>query len=103
MDNIVRILTTGKPLELIDQGIVDAIQSGSRVLVKAGSLTANFPEPNSEEFNSLEIDRSRKQDSESSAIASWAETLSQEHGLVWQRVGPDVLFTRTLPETLNRK
>lgn len=93
MDHIVRILTTGKPLGLINQGIIDAIQSGSRVLVKAGSLTANFPE----------LNRLQKLDSENSAIASWAEKLAQEHGLVWQRVGSDVLFTRTTSEILNRK
>lgn len=103
MDRIIRILTTGKPPEVIDQGILDAIQSGSRVLVKAGRLTANFPELNSSELNSSELNRTQKLDSENSAIASWAEKLSQQHGLVWQRVGPDVLFTKTTPETLNRK
>jgi hypothetical protein len=98
MDHIVRVLTTGKPLEGINQGIVDAIQRGSRVLVKAGSLSANFPE-----LTPSEIDRPQKLDSENSAIASWAEKFSQQHGLVWQRVGPDVLFTRTIPEILKKK
>lgn len=98
MDHIVRILTIGKPLEVINQGIVDAIQSGCRVLVKAGSLTANFPE-----INSSKISRPQKLNSENTAIASWAKKLSEQHGLVWQRVGPDVLFTRTISEILNRK
>ncbi len=103
MDRIVRILTTGKPLDLIDQGVVDAIYGGSRVLVKAGSLTANFLELNPIEVNPLEINQSQRLDSENSAIAGWAEKLSQEHGLVWQRVGPDVLFTKTPAETLRRR
>ena len=102
MDHIVRILTTGKPLEVIDQGIVDAIHTGSRVLVKAGSPTANSPEINSSEIDSSEINQTQKLDSENSAIASWAENLPQQHGPVWQRVGPDVLFTRTLPEILRK-
>ena len=97
MDRIIRILTTGKPLELIDQGIVDAIHSGSRVLVKVGSLKSNFPE-----LNPLENNQPQVLDSENSAIAGWAERLSQEHGLVWQRVGPDVLFTKTIPAILKR-
>lgn len=93
MDRIIRILTTGKPPEVIEQGIVDAIQSGCRVLVKAGSISVSFSE----------TPMTGKPDSQSQAIANWAENLSQEHGLVWQRVGHDVLFTRTIPEILNRK
>lgn len=93
MDRIIRILTTGKPPEAIDQSIVDAIHSGNRVLIKAGRLTANFPE----------LNQPQKLDSESSAIASWAEKLSQQHGLAWQRVGPDVLFEKTTAGLLNRK
>ncbi|MGI4788764.1 MAG: hypothetical protein ACRYFS_07925 [Janthinobacterium lividum] len=84
MERIIRILTTGKALSVIDQAIIDAIQGGSRVLVKAGSLLVNFPE------NNL-VD---KLESENRAVAGWAEGLSQEHGLVWQRVGLDVLFVR---------
>ncbi len=98
MDRIIRILTNGKAPEVIDQGIADAIQSGCRVLVKAGRLTASFPE-----LNSLETNRPQKQDSENSAIASWAEKLSQQHGLIWQSVGPDVLFEKTTREILHRK
>ncbi len=103
MDRIIRILTNGKAPEVIDQGILDAIQSGCRVLVKAGRLTSSFPERSSSELNSSETNRPQKLDSENSAIASWAEKLSQQHGLVWQRVGPDVLFERTTAEPLNRK
>jgi hypothetical protein len=103
MDRIIRILTAGKPLEVIDQAIADATCSGCRVLVKAGRLTASFPELNSSNFpelNSSELSRPQKLDSEDSAIASWAEQLSQLHGLVWQRVGSDVLFTKAPAETL---
>ena len=86
MDRIIRVLTASKPLEAIDQEIADAIQSGSRVLVKTGSLVANFPENGP----------LPKSDSENSVIAKWAEGLSHEHGLVWQRVGPDVLFAKAV-------
>jgi hypothetical protein len=81
MSPIVRILTTDKSREAIDQGIVDAIQRGSRVLVKV-----DVPSPHN--FSTV---ISGKHDE---AIANWAEGFSQEHGLVWQRVGPDVLFTK---------
>ena len=90
MDRIIRILTAAKPLETINQEIAQAIQSGSRVLVKAGSLTTNFPESGS----LPKLDTDEKIDSESSAIAKWAKELSHAHGLVWLRVGPDVLFTK---------
>ncbi len=93
MDRIIRILTTGKPLETIDQEIARAIQSGSRVLVKAGSLTANFPKNSSPAHL----------DSENSVVAKWAEGLSHEHGLVWLRVGPDVLFTGASAESIQRR
>lgn len=86
MDPIIRIITAGKPLADIDQGIVDAIQRGRRVLVKAGSISNNI------DFDNIP----QKLDGASGAIASWAEGLSQEHGLLWQRVGPDVLFTRPM-------
>lgn len=99
MDRIIRILTAGKPLEAIDQEIAQAIQSGSRVLVKAGSLTANFP--NDDPVTKLDSDR--KVDSENSVIAKWAEGLSHAHGLVWLRVGPDVLFTKAPAESIRRR
>ena len=83
MDRIIRIFSAGKPLEAIDQAVVDAIQGGSRVLIKAGSIPSKIPDGSGEKFEGA-----------SGAIASWAEGLSQEHGLIWQRVGPDVLFTR---------
>lgn len=84
MSPTVRILTTDKSREAIDQGIVDAIQRGSRVLVKVDVPST----PVSDQSNS---DNSKKHDD---AIAHWAEELSQAHRLVWQRVGPDVLFTK---------
>ena len=93
MDRIIRILTAGKPLETIDQEIARATQSGSRVLVKAGSLAANFPQN----------EPLPKSDSENSVIAKWAEGLSHEHGLVWLRVGPDMLFTKAPAESIRRK
>jgi len=88
MDHIIRIFSAGKALEVIDQGIVETIQSGSRVLIKASSIpdkTTNHADNN--------VDQ--KFDSMNGAIASWAESLSQTNGLVWQRVGPDVLFARS--------
>ena len=99
MDRIIRILTAGKLLGAIDQEIVHAIQSGSRVLVKAGSLVANFPagEP------STRLDSERKLDSENSVVAKWAEVLAHEHGLVWLRVGSDVLFTKAPAENIRRR
>ena len=93
MDRIIRILTAGKPLEIIDQEVVRAIQSGSRVLVKADSLVANFPQNGP----------LPKSDSENSVIAKWAEGLSHEHGLVWQRVGPDVLFAKAVVQKLGSR
>ena len=108
MDRIIRILTAGKPLDLIDQEIAQAIQSGNRVLVKAGNLTANFPEANSLEANSLEpdplgISQPQRLDSENSVVAKWAEDLSHAHGLVWLRVGLDMLFTKAPAESIRRK
>lgn len=103
MGRIIRILTTGKPPEFVDQSIVDAIHSGSRVLVKAGKLIANFPQLSSSELSCEEPNRPQKLDNENSVIASWAEKLAQQHGLAWQRVGPDVLFERTTREILHRK
>ena len=86
MERIIRIFTAGKAPSEIDTEIAEAIESGSRVLVKAGTLSANFPENTAPETH----------DGENGAIARWAEQLSQDHGLVWQRVGPDVLFTRAV-------
>ena len=99
MDRIIRILTAGKALDVVDQEIADAIHSGSRVLVKAGSLTASFPKDGSP----TRLDSERKVDSENSIIAKWAEGLSHEHGLVWQRVGPDVLFAKAVVQKLGSK
>lgn len=84
MDRIIRIFTAGKPIDLIEQGIAQAIQGGSRVLIKAGSIPDKIPDGSGEKLEGA-----------SGAIASWAEGLSQEHGLIWQRVGPDVLFARS--------
>ena len=99
MDRVIRIITAGKPLEAIDQEIAHAIQSGSRVLVKAGSLVANFPRNGS----STKLNDERKIDSENSVVAKWAEGLSHEHGLVWLRVGPDVLFTKAPAESIRHR
>ena len=93
MDRIIRILTVGKPLEAIAQEIAHATQSGSRVLVKAGSLTANFPK----------VGPSANLDSENSVVAKWAEGLSHEHGLIWQRIGPDVLFAKAVVQKLGSR
>ena len=90
MNRIIRIFSAGKPIETIDQTIIEAIQSGSRVLIKAGSIPEKIPATNDSKNDP-------KFDSMSGAIASWAEGLSQEYGLVWQRVGPDVLFARATP------
>jgi|GEM_PF-1395096 len=88
MDRIIRIFSVDKPLEAIDQEIAQAIQVGSRVLIKAGNIPEKIP-ATSDQIND------QKLDSMSGVIASWAEGLSQEHGLIWQRVGPDVLFARS--------
>ncbi len=79
MSHIVRILTQGKELEAINRDVVAAIDGGSRVLVKAARVSDNIPS---------------KSDGDKGAVADWAEALSQQHGLVWQRVGLDVLFAR---------
>ena len=88
MDHIIRIFSAGKPLETIDRGIIEAIQGGSRVLIKAGNIPEKIPSGIAEKND-------QKLESINGVIASWAEGLSQEHGLIWQRVGPDVLFTRS--------
>lgn len=59
MECIIRILTIGKNLTVIDQAILDAIQSGNRVFVKASTLAVNSPENGSP----------TKLDSENSIIA----------------------------------
>lgn len=84
MDRIIRILTAGKRLKAIDEEIASATQSGCRVLVKAGTVSASFPTNGPPE----------KLATENGVIAVWAEGLSQGQGLVWKRIGPDVLFTR---------
>jgi len=79
MSRIVRILTQGKDLEAINRDVVAAIDGGNRVLVKAARVSGSIP---------------ATPDGDKGAVADWAEALSQEHGLVWQRVGLDVLFAR---------
>ncbi len=79
MSRIVRVLTQGKELEAISRDVVAAIDGGSRVLVKAARVSESTPS---------------KSDGDRGAVADWAETLSQQNGLVWQRVGQDVLFAR---------
>jgi hypothetical protein len=79
MNRIVRILTQGRELEAINRDVVAAIDGGTRVLVKAARVSDSIP---------------MKPDGDKGAVADWAEALSQQHGLVWQRVGLDVLFTR---------
>ena len=80
MSRIVRILTQGKELEAINREVVAAIEGGSRVLVKAARVAGSLP---------------ARLDGDKGAVADWAEALSQEHGLIWQRVGLDVLFARS--------
>lgn len=79
MSRIVRVLTQGKELEAISRDVAAAIDGGSRVLVKAARVTGSIPS---------------KSDGDQGAVADWAETVSQQNGLVWQRVGQDVLFAR---------
>ena len=79
MIRIVRILTQGKELEAINRDVAAAIDGGNRVLVKAARFPESIP---------------AKSDGDKGAVADWAEALSRQHGLVWQRVGQDVLFAR---------
>jgi len=79
MSRIVRVLTQGKELEAINRSILSAVDGSSRVLVKAARVSDSIP---------------AKPDGDKGAVADWAEALSREHGLVWQRVGLDVLFDR---------
>jgi len=79
MSRIVRVLTQGKELEAISRDVAAAIDGGSRVLVKAARVSESILS---------------KSDGDKGAVADWAETLSQQNGLVWQRVGQDVLFAR---------
>jgi len=79
MIGIVRVLTQGKALDSIDREVAEAIGGGSRVLVQATRVAGRLP---------------AKSDGDTGAVAGWAEALSQRHGLVWQRVGQDVLFAR---------
>lgn len=80
MGRIVRVLTQGKTLEAIDREVGEAIGSGSRVLVQAARVAGSLP---------------AKSDGDQGAVAAWAEAISQQHGLVWRRVGQDVFFTRS--------
>ncbi len=63
----------------INRDILSAVNGGSRVLVKAARVSDSIP---------------AKPDGDKGTVADWAEALSHEHGLVWQRVGTDVLFAR---------
>lgn len=77
MQRTIRVVTQGKEMDAIRHEIAAAIQSGSRVLVRAGRVGDALPS---------------KPDGDKSAVADWARALSQEHRLVWKRVGLDVLF-----------
>lgn len=79
MIGIVRVLTQGKELDAINRDVVAAIDGGSRVLVQAARVAGSLPAGS---------------DGDKGAVADWAEALSRQHGLVWQRVGQDVFFTR---------
>ena len=79
MIRIIRILTQGKELDAINQDVAAAIDGGNRVLVKAARVAGSIP---------------AKPDGDKGAVADWAEALSRQHGLVWQRVGEDLLFAR---------
>ena len=83
MSQFVRVLTHGKGLEAINENIVSAAHAGSRVLVKTGTAAG---------------EDGPRSDGGGGAVADWAAALSQEHGLVWHRVGQDILFTRPTPE-----
>lgn len=74
----VRVLTYGKALDEIEAEILQAIEDGGRVLM------------NTAEGLSDSGMTSRNRDA---AIAEWAQGLASQHGLEWQRVGHDVLFT----------
>ncbi len=82
MSSIVRIVTRGREPEAVGWDVAAAISGGSRVLVKVAPVLERFAE---------------KPDGDKGAVADWAEALSQEHGLTWQRVGADVFFTRRGP------
>lgn len=79
MQRTIRVVTQGKELDAISHEIAAAIQGGSRVLVKAARVGDGLLS---------------KPDGNKGAIADWASALSQEHRLVWKRVGLDVLFAR---------
>lgn len=96
MDQIIRIFAVRKSVEVINQEIVQAIQHGRRVLVQARSVLSLLPEQNGNRQFDHEIDTQIgiEIDSQNTTVAKWAEELAQQHGLLWQRVGPDVFFTR---------
>lgn len=79
MKSTIRVVTQGKELDAISHEVAAAIQGGSRVLVKAARLGDVLP---------------NKLDGDKGAVADWARALSQQHRLVWKRVGMDVLFAR---------
>ncbi len=73
----IRVVTQGKELDAISREVAAAVQGGNRVLVKAARVGDALP---------------IKLDGDKGAVADWARALSQEHRLVWKRVGLDVLF-----------
>jgi hypothetical protein len=82
MSRFIRILASGQTLTWISQSVVQAADDGSRVLIKADAVADTIAD---------------KPDGNSSAVAEWADGLSQQNGLGWQRVGHDVLFERFAP------
>lgn len=71
-----RVLTYGKGQEAVEREVVAAVGEGRQVLVSAAGPTGGIS------------------DGGQKAVTDWAETLSREQGLAWQRVGRDILFTR---------
>ena len=76
---MVRVLTYGKGLEAIEQEAVSSVNNGNQVLVNAACASDTLTE---------------QPDGPKAAVATWAEALSHQHGLIWKRVGLDVLFVK---------
>ena len=76
---MVRVLTYGKGLEAIELEAVSSVNNGNQVLVNAACASDSLPD---------------QADGPKAAVASWAETLSHQHGFTWRRVGLDVLFLK---------
>lgn len=100
MDQIIRIFAVRKSVEVINQEIVQATQHGRRVLVQASSILSLMLSLLPDQTGTGQFDHETDTqigieiDSQNSTVARWAEELAQQHGLLWQRVGPDVFFTR---------